>query len=181
MPVPLAEVSAGYTFMRDFSADLPENKDVNFPAGWAFSGAFNPTQWLGLVGEATGSYKNNLNLTFEDLSLSNKARVYTFMGGPRFFKKVGRVAPFAQVLAGVAHMRLESTLPDVPEIQTLSANTTDFAFQPGGGVTIFLNERVGVRLAGDYRCIIDFAGSEPSNYSNEFRFVSGFTFNWGAR
>lgn len=177
IPVPIMQVAAGYTFMRDFSDELPE--DVNFPAGWAFSAAFNPTHWLGLVGEVTGSYKNDFNVTFDDLRLSNKARVYTFMGGPRFFKQSGRVAPFAQVLAGVAHMRLESTLPDVPEFGTFSADATDFAFQPGGGVTIFLTERVGVRLAADYRCIIDF--EEDNTYSNEFRFVSGFTFNWGAR
>jgi hypothetical protein len=90
------------------------------------------------------------------------------MGGPRFFKKTGRVAPFAQVLAGVAQRRLESW------------EATDFAFQPGGGVTIFLAERVGVRLAADYRCIVDFDEDENS-YWNEFRVLSGFTFNWGAR
>lgn len=123
--------------------------------------------------------KNDLNLTFEDLALSNKARVYTFMGGPRFFKKTGRVVPFAQMLAGVAHMRLESTFADVPEIGTFSEEATDFAIQPGGGVTIFLSERVGVRLAADYRCIMDF--EDDNTYANEFRFVSGFTFNWGAR
>jgi opacity protein-like surface antigen len=184
MPVPLVEVMAGYTFMRDFtesrdiSPDFP--KHVDFPAGWAFSTAVNPTQWLGLVGEVTGSYKNDLNLTFDELAVSNKARVYTFMGGPRFFKKVGRVAPFGQVLAGVAHMRLESTLPEVPEFGTFSEDATNFAFQPGGGVTIFLTENVGVRLAADYRCIIDHT-DDGNDYANEFRFLSGFTFNWGAR
>ena len=64
---------------------------------------------------------------------------------------------------------------------TLSNEATDFAFQPGGGVTIFLTDRVGVRLAADYRCIVDFVDGGDNTYSNEFRFVSGFTFNWGVR
>jgi two-component system sensor kinase FixL len=57
VPVPVVEVSAGYTFMRDVSDDLPEH--VNFPVGWYGSTTVNLTTWFGLVGEGTGSYKNN--------------------------------------------------------------------------------------------------------------------------
>ena len=63
IPVPVVQVSAGYTFMRDFSDDLPEG--VNFPAGWYSSGAVNLTRWLAVVGEATGSYKDGFDVSFE--------------------------------------------------------------------------------------------------------------------
>lgn len=181
MPIPLVEVSAGYTFMRDLAGS-----DTNFPAGWVFSAALNTSTWLGLVGEVTGSYKNDLNFTFPSdtstyTTLSQDLSVYTYMAGPRFFKKTGRVVPFAQVLAGVATMRdAVKFTPDISGLGEHSSSRTDFAFQPGGGLTIFLSENVGVRLAGDFRCIVDFDEDE-NDYNNQFRIVSGFTFNWGAR
>ena len=178
LPIPLFEVSAGYTFMRDFSSDLPG--DVNFPAGWYFSGAVNPNQWLGLVGEASGSYRNNLGFDVLGVTITNDASVYTLMGGPRFFHKAGRVVPFAQVLAGVAHMRIKTHIPvELADVGTISDSATEFAFQPGAGVTVYLTERVGFRVAGDYRCIIDFAGGEENQYANQLRVVSGFTLHWG--
>jgi hypothetical protein len=161
MPVPAGQVMVGYAFMRDLDAS-----DINFPAGWVFSGAVNPSRWLGVVGEATGSYNNKVDLGFARPKF--EARVYTFMGGPRFFKQVGRVAPFGQVLAGVANRQIGGF------------DKTDFAFQPGGGVTVLLTDRVGLRLAGDYRCIIDSAQGDTS-YTNELRFVTGFMVHWGSR
>jgi hypothetical protein len=38
-----------------------------------------------------------------------------------------------------------------------------------------------VKVAGDYRCIIDFVQGDENEYSNEFRLLTGFMFNWGAR
>jgi hypothetical protein len=180
IPVPRAEVSGGYMFMRDFT-DMPNGGELDFPAGWYFSGAFNPTTWLGLVGEVGGSYKNNFDVAFDGLRFSNDARVYTFMGGPRFFRKFGRIAPFAQVLAGVAHMRATVRFPDeVPGVGTVKEKATDFALQPGGGLTVYLTEHVGARVAADYRSIIDFA-EEENDYTNEFRVIAGFTLHWGGR
>jgi hypothetical protein len=179
IPVPLVEISSGYMFMRDFSDDLPGNDGINFPAGWYVSGAVNPNRWLGLVGEVTGSYKNNLQAaTFEGLRFSNKLRLYTVMGGPRFFHKVGRVVPFAQVLTGIAHGRMETTLPMEMGATKISDTFTDFALQPGGGATVYLTRHVGVRMAADYRVIVDFVES-GENYLNEFRVTAGFTLQWG--
>jgi hypothetical protein len=44
-----------------------------------------------------------------------------------------------------------------------------------------LTEHLGIRVAADFRSIIDFIGGEENDYTNEFRFLTGFTFNWGAR
>ena len=40
LPVPVAELSAGYAFMRDIDVD------ENFPAGWYLSGGANLNQWF---------------------------------------------------------------------------------------------------------------------------------------
>jgi opacity protein-like surface antigen len=182
IPVPLGEISAGYVFMHDFT-NLGPVKGVDFPAGWYFSGAINPTTWFGVVGEVTGSYKSNLNIEYFGIRSVSDAQVYTLMGGPRFFKKVGRVVPFAQVLTGVAHMRASGRFSgfDIPGGDfDFKERATEFALQPGGGVTVYLTNHVGLRLAGDYRSVIDFH-EEENDYTNEFRVAAGFTMHWGGR
>jgi opacity protein-like surface antigen len=200
--VPLVEASAGYVFMRDVSnEELTDVDHVNFPAGWYAAGAFNPTEWLGLVGEVSASYRNDLEFTMfgvPSLTASKDARLYTVLGGLRFFRKVGRVVPFVQVLTGLARVRSKTTGPDVisiafspgnsaPEVR-LGSDTVreetdnNFAIQPGGGVTVYLTENLGVRLAGDYRSMIDFNSfGNGTHYNNQFRAMSGFTLHWGAR
>ena len=182
IPVPRADLSAGYVFMRDFTDVGPDMDKTDFPAGWYFSGAFNATTWFGVVGEVGGSYKNNLEIESFGYHSSTNARAYTFMGGARFFKKTGRIVPFAQFLAGAAHLRAKIHLtPGIPGFgDTITENATDFAIQPGGGVTIYLTNQVGVRLAGDYRTIIEFA-EDDNDYTNEFRALVGFTLHWGGR
>ena len=183
LPVPLADISSGYMFMRDFTDDLPGRDGVNFPAGWYFSGAVNPYQWLGLVGEVTGAYRNNLDFTVEGFTFSNKLRLYTVMGGPRFFHKTGRFVPFAQVLTGIAHARMKMTMPgELAEFgPTVSDNSTHFALQPGAGLTVYLTRHVGVRAAADYRLIVDRVDRGENDYNNELRVISGFTLQWGGR
>ena len=180
IPVPLADVSAGYAFMYD-TTNVGERDGIEFPAGWYLSAAVNPLTWFGIVGEVSGSYRNNMDINYDEWRSTNDARVYTFMAGPRFFKKVGRVVPFAQMLTGVAHMRGKSHIssPWSGDL-TVSESTTDFALQPGGGVTVYLTEQVGVRFAGDYRNVIDFS-EDGNDYTNEFRFIGGFTLQWGGR
>lgn len=181
IPVPVAEVAAGYTFLRDYENVEPGTSGTNLPTGWFTSGAYNVNHWMGLVGEATGSYKNGAFERFEDgLNVSADLRAYTVMGGPRFFYKRGRMSPFAQVLAGTAHHRI--TGKAIMEGLNIGSTetTTDFALQPGGGLTVYLTESVGVRLAGDYRAV--FFNDEGETYrQNQFRFLSGLTFGWGRR
>jgi hypothetical protein len=62
---------------------------INFPAGWYVSSTVNLNRWFGLVGEVTGSYKNNVNVGIEELNVSTNASEHTFMGGPRFAAKTG--------------------------------------------------------------------------------------------
>ena len=174
-PIPKAEVSAGYMLLRDV------NSEENFP-GWFFSGAFNTNRWFAIVGEASGGYERE-QYELPDIAFAYRAELYTVLGGPRVFRQFGRVVPFAQALVGASHMRLgvditRSSYPNQePETQS---SRTDFAFQPGGGVTVYIAERVGLRVAGDYRVLVD-RQDEEWDAANEFRVVAGLTFGWGAR
>lgn len=172
LPVPLVDVSAGYTLLRDTSHDR------NFPAGWYFSGAVNPNQWLGIVGEVTDSYARTEETTFAQSQYSSKNRVSTIMAGPRFFRKVGRVVPFGQFLAGVAVERRESTSLWNGISSSGSTTTNRFALQPGAGVTVYLTERVGLRAAVDYRSMKE---PDETEFTSAVRVVTGFTLQWGGR
>lgn len=178
IPVPVAEVSAGYTFMREYESHGAADNHLDFPAGWYLSGAFNVTRWFGVVLEGTGSYKNNLNFAMPGLTQSSDLRVLTAMAGGRFFRSSGRIVPFGQILAGVAHTRSSTEYGGVyPGRGSILSNR--FALQPGGGVTVYLNKRVGVRVSGDFRSIMDF--EDEAEFTHEFRVLSGFTFHWGSR
>jgi hypothetical protein len=176
LPIPFAEVSSGYVLMRDTSH---ERKD--YPTGWYFSGALNPTQWFAIVGEVSGSYGLEEEWSTSAMTLLSKRQVYTLLAGPRFFGKVGRIVPFGQLLAGVAQERERYTLSHgVGAPVSSSRSKEDFAMQGGGGVTVLLSERVGLRMAGDYRLIVLGIGEE-ADYHTQFRFVTGFTLQWGGR
>jgi opacity protein-like surface antigen len=166
---PLVEISGGYSFMRDFTIE------ENFPAGWYFSTALNPLDWFGLVGEVTGAHK-----TIEENSLLElKTQGYTFMGGPRFFRRFSHVTPYAQFLVGGAHGRAEATLlSGLEPVVGSTSESTEFAFQPGGGVSVYLNDHVGVRLSMDYRRIV-FDNDEEDN--SEFRMLTGLVIGFGNR
>lgn len=181
VPLPVAEVSAGYTFLRDYENVEPGTSGTNLPAGWFASGAYNVNSWLGLVGEATGSYKNNAWGVVEDgVDLSADVRAYTVMGGPRFFYKRGRFVPFAQVLAGTAHHRLTPKAFVEGVTISVTEKMTDFAIQPGGGITVHVAESLGVRVAADYRAVFMSADGD-TNRQNQFRVLTGLMFGWGRR
>lgn len=177
MPVPAVEVSAGYMLMHDTVA---EDK---YPGGWYFSTVGNLSHWFGVVGEASGGYRSEDSRFLEDtVRMATKRQVYAFLGGGRFFHKAGRVVPFAQMLAGVATHRIQQTTTIAsggpgPGTYGYKGSVTGAALQPGGGITVYLTELVGVRAALDYRVTFD----RDNDALHEVRFVSGFTFRWGSR
>jgi opacity protein-like surface antigen len=168
---PLVEMSGGYSFMRDVTIE------ENFPAGWYFSTALNPVDWFGMVGELTGTYKS---LAEDFVPIEMKVQGYTFMGGPRFFRRFGRITPYGQFLLGGAHLRakLEATSPEFDAFLDSATETdTQFAYQPGGGISVYLNDHVGVRLSMDYRRIV--FGDEEDN--SEFRVLTGIVIGFGGQ
>jgi opacity protein-like surface antigen len=169
LPLPLVETSAGYAFMRDTTTE------ENFPAGWYFSAATNLNHWFGLTGELSGAHKKVAGI----VPIEVQANLYTFMGGPRFFIRHGRIVPFAQVLAGAAHLRWKATEP--PDLPGPTGADTKFAFQPGGGVTVLLADNVSVRGAVDYRRLVFTDADEFDEDDSQVRAIAGIVFGWGAR
>jgi opacity protein-like surface antigen len=149
--------------------------EEDFPAGWFSSAAANLNGWFGLAGEITGAHKKLTHIA----PIAVKANLYTFMGGPRFFFKRGRIVPFAQIIAGAAHLRWNAS----ESTGSLDATDTDtkFAFQPGGGLTVLLTQNVSVRGAVDYRRIVFTDADEFDEDESQVRVIGGVVLGWGAR
>jgi hypothetical protein len=151
---PTVDLAGGYSFLND--QDLEDNLH-----GWVASAAGNVNRWFAVVGEIGGNYK-----TIDVLGTDVKFSVYSFMGGPRFMGRPGKVAPFGQLLMGAVRGSV-SVLGE-------SESVSDFALQPGGGVDFWLTQSFGIRIGGDYRRI--FAEDEGSD---EFRFYTGVVLGAG--
>ena len=70
------------------------------------------------------------------------------------------------VLVGGAHASVNTEGVGV----TLSPSETKLALQPGLGINLMVAEKVGMRVAGDYRRV--FLGEDRGG-ENEFRFTIG--------
>ncbi|OFW03459.1 MAG: hypothetical protein A3I61_16835 [Acidobacteria bacterium RIFCSPLOWO2_02_FULL_68_18] len=128
------EVAGGYALVRFQDQDAAPFENV--PAGWFASGAVEVGGRLPLaiVGEVSGHYKNDEAFGFEaDLD------TYTFLGGVRYYRRLARLTPFGQFLAGGAWSKGE-----VRALRFMEKGT-DFAIQPGGGVDVRLTSRLSAR------------------------------------
>ncbi len=166
-----AEIAGGgYSFMRDFRVK------ENFPAGWFASGAYNITSWLAAVGEVAGTYKSQ-DVTLDSVNYSTNTRLHTFLGGPRYSRRMKRVTPFGQVLVGVARETGGMTIFR-PSIATAE---TKLAVQPGGGVDIPLTDHLSARLGADYRRIFAKRNNTDQKGNNELRLAAGIVVGFSRR
>jgi peptidoglycan-associated lipoprotein len=112
---------------------------LNGGSGWA---AFNFNRSIGVVGEIASQHASNISSTGDDLTLT------FFLAGPRYtLNRMGRFAPFAQVLVGGAHAG--GTL--APGSSGLPGPGNAFAMIAGGGLDIGVTRRIALRaFEADY-------------------------------
>jgi hypothetical protein len=124
---PPIEVSAGYSYLR-----LGGSGGVNQHGG-TVSVAGNVNNWFGIVGDF-GAYHSS--------PPGGSLNTYTFMFGPRFSLRAGRVTPFVQTLFGGAHLRASAF--------GFSSGITPLAASVGGGLDLRLSRHVAMRPQVDY-------------------------------
>ena len=154
---PRAEVSGGYSFVRD------QEIEMNFQ-GWLASVTGNYNKWFGIEGEVGGNY-NTTQVRGTNIDMS----IHSFAGGPHFSSRMSNglgVAPFGHVLVGAAHASAS--------FFGLGGSTTHFLLEPGGGINYWFRNNLGIRLGGDYRRIFSDNGD-----TNQFRFHAGVVFGLG--
>jgi opacity protein-like surface antigen len=95
-------------------------------------------------------------------TLYKKEKITTYLGGPRYFRTVGRFQPYAKCLFGLGQF----TYPYA------YATDNDLVIEPGGGVDYRLSRRVKVRAEVDYQMWPQFHFGQLNNVgvSVGFRF-----------
>jgi opacity protein-like surface antigen len=158
------EVSGGYQAL-----DTP---DRTFPTGWYVDVAANVNSWFGVVGEVGSAYKSERQQISINQTVDVKYRRDTFMGGVRLSWRIDpRVVLFHNVLVG----RERASRTDAAGVP-LSPSETKFALQPNLGVNFMVTDKVGVRMAADFRRV--FLGGDRGGL-NEYRFTMGVVLPFG--
>lgn len=166
---PKAEVFAGYSYVRvnpGFGAP-----GINFNGGSA-SISYNPTGWLGLVGDFGGYHGSAFGIG---------ADVYSYLFGPKLALRRGAFTPYVQTLFGGAHgsagfdctpsarVHREGVL-----IPCGSGSENAFAMTVGGGVDWNATEHIGIRVIQAEYLMTRFL----SNTQNNARISTGVIFRW---
>jgi len=174
---PAVEIFGGYSFIRaDTTAafDIPDgtfNLNMN---GWDASIAFNANKWAGFVVDIGGAAASPSSISenlMEDIS-NVDMRTLSFMVGPRFSVRKGKVTPFAQALFGYAHV-----VADFEGENVFREN--DFAMAFGAGLDVNIGDWAAVRPV-QVECLSIRSG-ETGNFSKNFRYSTGIVVKIGKR
>jgi hypothetical protein len=149
-------VYVGYSFVsNDLHIDRFLGEDAAYSSngrgnlnGWNFSGELRAFRWIGIVADFGGAYGSDpINFLANPLLRPNppktgSTRFCTFLFGPRVSVQIGKVRPFAEVLAGVASQHL-SVAGD-------SEHDRNLATAVGGGLDYRFLGVFAWRLQADY-------------------------------
>ncbi len=121
-----ADASIGYSYFRlGGSGGINQN-------GVSGSLAYKPMPYLGIVGDFGGYHASPGGVSLN---------TYTFLFGPRvILHNPTRITPFAQFLAGAAHLTAGAG----------GGSSTDFAYSVGGGVDLGFLPHLSIRPQLDY-------------------------------
>lgn len=180
--VPRVEVFGGYSYQNfDVSAlsplGLPGVGDRLGLNGWDASADVNFNRWIGVEADLGGHYKGDCEgvsgLTCKNLS---------FMGGPRFTYRIGKITAFAHGLFGgdtaSASINVSNLAAGAPDVSASLSNTS-FALAAGGGVDYAVTDRISVRLGqADYFLTRHLNDIGVANQNN-LRISAGIVFTFG--
>ena len=157
---PKAEICGGYSYGN--IQVLSENSSAN---GWNASVTVNFYKWFGLTSDFSGLYGANGTETTtipllppitETIQEKVTAKVHTFMFGPQFSLRRGRLQPLVHFLVGEARSNESGTITEtgLPGPFVLNGHnslvTSSGAFAAGGGLDYTLKKNLAWRVQADY-------------------------------
>ena len=146
--------------------------------GFDGSLTFNVSRYVGIKGDVTGhfrtaSYVDNFTPPGVTQTISNRERLYNFLGGVQIKNnsKTARLKPFAHALGGVARYtnRQQQTIDLFPAFNfVIEDQLTSLALKFGGGLDLRMGKRLDIRVIEfDYNPV--FAGDrKPKSISGPF-------------
>lgn len=128
------EVFGGYSYLNpDFTKSVSGGV-----SGWNIAAAVKVFRHVGVVADFSGFSPSGPN-PCPSCGGGPFASYHTYMGGPQFSMRVGRIKPFAHVLFGATKGSLTHT------DQQFGGDFSPFTFAFGGGVDVGLNRWLAVR------------------------------------
>jgi hypothetical protein len=165
--VPSIEAAVAYSGLWDDTFSRGGN-DGLFELGWVLSLCGNVSRSFGVVGEASGHYSSEETPGPQGEPLATDRDLLAVHAGLRYTHRGGRIAAYAQALAGWTRTGLE--VSGRREIEDA------FSVQPGLGLYVGLTGSVGLAVGADYRVVF---GDERDR--GEVRFLAGLVIAAGER
>lgn len=177
---PKAEIFGGYSYGN--IQVLSESSGAN---GWNASVTVNFYKWFGLTSDFSGLYgaKGSETTTVpllppisETIQEQANAKVHTFMFGPQFSFRRGRLQPLVHFLIGEARSSENGTITEtgLPGLFVLNGHnsvvTSSAAFAAGGGLDYAIKKNLAWRVQADYMAL---------GTSNDVRISTGIVFRLG--
>jgi outer membrane protein OmpA-like peptidoglycan-associated protein/opacity protein-like surface antigen len=178
---PHLEGFVGYSFV-DFHVQGPGTYHFN---GGSASLAYNLNNWFGLVGDFGGYHTGDCvdgPYCYPPTTLKSQYHTIlsTYMFGPRFSYRRGRVTPFAQALFGAAHgtdfYGFSGSSSSSLTINSVSSNA--FAWAAGAGVDVRLNKWISWRAIQTEYLMTRFSNFNDTHHENALRVSSGLVLTW---
>lgn len=171
--IPSGSVFLGFSYERTNSTAFGPNlvrTTVTSPNlhGWEASFEGKVLPFVGIVGDVSGHYGSQsfTALTPEGLLNANvTGHEQEYLVGLRLSVPVGKLTPFAEAMAGAAHIHTGGTLP--------GPSNTSFATALGGGLDYRLFGPIAARIEGDYLRTSFFSSTQ-----NNFRLAVGGVFRF---
>jgi hypothetical protein len=172
-----AEISGGYQLLTLHEGEV----DETLGTGWYADVAGNFGPIFAAVVQVAGNYKSygqDETINGFHAVVDAQLKVHTYLAGVRVGPRQARVSPYAEFLIGGATASVDVSSTVTNNGQTIFSNSssesgTDVAMQFGGGVTIWLSKRVGVRGAVGYLRVWG-----DDDEANAVRVAGGVTFGF---
>ncbi|MFZ0819942.1 MAG: outer membrane beta-barrel protein [Candidatus Acidiferrales bacterium] len=168
---PKWEIFGGYTYMR---ANIVVSGTPFNMNGGSGSVAYNPTRWLGLVGDFGVYYQGTV--------VGNPASltIFTYQFGPRIsWRASKRLTPFAQALVGGGYAGGTLYTSSLGAGAAPLGASNAFTFTVGGGLDVNLNRHVALRLFQAEYLYSQFVNA-VDNRQNNLRASAGLVFRFGS-
>jgi hypothetical protein len=112
--------------------------------GWGGSVTVNINRFVGITGDFSGHYKN-LSGSFEGARGKANLSLHTFLFGPTFKARQGKLEPFVHGLFGFGRPSASISASDRNTDISIDFHETGFAVAAGGGLDVIINDQVALR------------------------------------
>ena len=171
------DIFGGYSFLMYRPNVTGVASHINFNGGVG-SISYNPSSWIGLVGEIGGYHAGTINSNTGAAFPGASVNAVSYLFGPKIFMSSGKIEPFAQVLFGGVHGTPSG-------FGASEVNQNAFAMALGGGLDYKVAPHIAIRVGQVEYLMTRFSnnvangiGTGGTGSQNSFRYSAGVVFKF---